>query len=188
VPFIFKCDGDAIAVEGPERFLEAVIEFTVPLAAEESFDLAATVEKFGAIAPHRVFCIAQNDLLWVAGIPEIFRVLDFQQGRFFREWWSNFLCHFLYPSNWASRPIEACRSGRPCWMTGDTAWIQGSPVKAGSASIFRGLRDCNIWGVDSPDYENIYSERNTGFGGCGDSGGDDAVGYAGGELGAITDV
>jgi len=65
---------------------------------------------------------------------------------------------------------------------------KASPVKAGSASIFKGLRDCSIWGVDSQDYEDIYSERNTGFGSCGDSGGDDAVGYAGVELGAITDV
>ncbi len=36
VPFIFECDRDAIPVKGPERFLEAVIEFAVPLAAKES--------------------------------------------------------------------------------------------------------------------------------------------------------
>src|SRR5258706_4877110 len=46
VPFVFERDGDAISVEGPERFFYAVLEFTIPFAAEEGRDFGAAGEEF----------------------------------------------------------------------------------------------------------------------------------------------
>src|SRR5262245_27303609 len=54
VEFILETNRDAIAGEGPKRFLQTIVEFTVPFAAEEFDDLRAAMEKFGAVAPFGV--------------------------------------------------------------------------------------------------------------------------------------
>jgi len=51
VIFILETHGDAIAVECPRGFLEAIIQFLVPLAAEKFNDLCAAMNEFRAVAP-----------------------------------------------------------------------------------------------------------------------------------------
>jgi len=85
VPFVFECDRDAISVERPERLLQAVIEFAVPLAAKESLDFVAAVEEFGTISPDRIRRVTENDFFRVARVPKVLSRLNFGERGFFGE-------------------------------------------------------------------------------------------------------
>src|SRR5882724_5940758 len=93
VPFVFERNRNAISVKGPERLLEAVIEFTVPFAAKESLDFVAAVEEFGTISPDGIVRVAQNDFFGVAGVPKILSGLNFGERGFFGERGNEFLRH-----------------------------------------------------------------------------------------------
>src|SRR2546430_11772497 len=93
VPFIFERNGDAISVKGPERLLEAIVEFTVPFAAEEGLDFGGAAEEFDTISPDGIGGVTENDFFRVAGVPKILSGLNFGERGFFGERGNEFLRH-----------------------------------------------------------------------------------------------
>ena len=85
VEFVLETHGDAVASERPEFFLEAVIEFPIPLAAQKLDDRRAAIHELGAVAPFGVLGVGKRDALGVARIPGVFGGLDFLARGFFRE-------------------------------------------------------------------------------------------------------
>ena len=85
VPFVGKSDGDAILLEGPKFFDEAIVEFLVPFAGEELNDGVASGEEFRAIAPDGIDRIGQRDALRVASVPGVFGQANFLDGGFLVE-------------------------------------------------------------------------------------------------------
>ena len=77
VKFVLKAHGDTVGREGPEFLLQAVVEFSRPLAPEQFDDRRATVDKFGAIAPFGIFRVGQSHALGIAAVPTVFGELDF---------------------------------------------------------------------------------------------------------------
>ena len=97
--FIFKAHGDAVISEGPQGFLEAIIQFAIPFAPEELDDLRAAMQEFGAVAPFGVLGVGERYAFGVAGIPGILGGLHFLARGFFgkgRQWraWIHF--NFLF--------------------------------------------------------------------------------------------
>jgi len=80
VPFVGESDGDAILLEGPNFFDEAIIEFLVPFAGEELHDGVATREEFGTVAPDGIDGVGQRDSLGVASVPGVFGQANFLDG------------------------------------------------------------------------------------------------------------
>ena len=72
--FIFEANGDAIACKGPKRFLQAIIEFAIPFAAEEFDDLRPAMQELGAVAPVGVLSVGERDGFWIVRIPGLFGV------------------------------------------------------------------------------------------------------------------
>src|SRR2546426_531451 len=77
VPFIFKRNGEAISVKSPERLLEAIVEFTVPFAAEEGLDFVSAVQELGTISPDGIVRVAEDDFFRVARVPHVLSRLNF---------------------------------------------------------------------------------------------------------------
>ena len=59
MPFILETHGDAIVAKGPKLLLQPIIQFLVPLAAQEFDDLGSTIEEFGTIAPFGIFGVGE---------------------------------------------------------------------------------------------------------------------------------
>src|ERR1700677_55203 len=91
-PLIRKPDCDAIAVEGPEFFDEAILELFLPLASEELDDLLSSVDELGAVAPSALRCVSEGNLLGVAGVPSVFGFTDFLDRALAREGWNKADC------------------------------------------------------------------------------------------------
>ena len=80
MPLVFEADGDAVAGEGPERLLQAILVFLGPLALEELDDFAAAVQELGAVAPFGVFSVGERNAFRVARVPSVFSGLDLLSG------------------------------------------------------------------------------------------------------------
>ena len=57
---------------GPHCFDQAVVEFFIPLAAQEFADGVAALEDFGPVAPMAVFGVGQGNAIGVAAVPGVF--------------------------------------------------------------------------------------------------------------------
>ena len=69
VKLIFKSHGDAVAGEGPQGFLQTIVKFTLPLAAEKFHDLLAATHEVSAVAPFGVFGERRE---WWSGVHGVF--------------------------------------------------------------------------------------------------------------------
>ncbi len=74
VTLVGEANGDACAVEGPQLFDEAIVEFALPLSCEEGDDVRASVDELGAISPLAVYRVAKRDLFRIACVPIVFRL------------------------------------------------------------------------------------------------------------------
>ena len=72
---------------GPHLLDQLVIKFLRPFALQKSKDLIPAVDEFAAIAPETVFGVGQRNLLWIFGVPGIFRHPGFLLSGFQRERW-----------------------------------------------------------------------------------------------------
>lgn len=72
MPFILKPNRDSVVREAPELFLQPVIQLLCPLAFEKFFDLIASAQKLGTIAPLRVLGVSKSHLFRVTCIPSVF--------------------------------------------------------------------------------------------------------------------
>src|SRR3989442_1731192 len=91
VKLILEAHRDAVAREGPEFLLQAVIQLAIPFAAQKLDDLRAAVQELGTVAPMRVLGVGERDALGVAAVPGVLGGLDFLARGFFgewRQWWS----------------------------------------------------------------------------------------------------
>jgi hypothetical protein len=84
---ISEPDGDPVPVERPQLLDKAVLQLSGPLPCEKREDLFSTPEKFRAIAPVTMLCIATGNLLWITCVPFILDSADLQNRRFSGEWW-----------------------------------------------------------------------------------------------------
>jgi hypothetical protein len=83
VIFILETDRDAIAGESPECFLQAIIEFAIPFAAEEFDDLRPAMQELGAVAPYGVLRVGERDAFGITSVPGVLGSLDFLTSGFF---------------------------------------------------------------------------------------------------------
>lgn len=86
MPFVRKPDCDAVSIESPQLFDEAVIEFFRPFASQKCNDLLAPIHEFRAISPSRIRGVPENYSFRVSSIPEILRTPNFQFCGFTSEW------------------------------------------------------------------------------------------------------
>lgn len=71
MPFVFEGDGDPVFPKSPQGFLEPIIQFLRPFAAQEGLDLVAPTQELGAVAPLTVRRISQRNALGIARVPRV---------------------------------------------------------------------------------------------------------------------
>ena len=71
VPFIGKAHSDAVVGSGPDFLDQAVIELLGPFTRQETDDLLAAGDEFGAFAPRAVRGIGQRHANRIAAVPAI---------------------------------------------------------------------------------------------------------------------
>ncbi len=87
VVLVLEAHGDAVFVEAPQLFDEAVLVLVGPRADEEGPDGVAAGEELTAVAPAAVGGIGQGHAVGVAGIPGVFGEAGFLGGGFESERW-----------------------------------------------------------------------------------------------------
>src|SRR5690606_24958979 len=96
-----EAHGDAIVVERPDLFDQAVVQLAAPLARQELDDLLATHRKLGSIAPlaiHGVGLRYSNGIAAVPGILGQSNLADCALERERRQW-RTFFAHGLLSRN-----------------------------------------------------------------------------------------
>src|SRR6185312_59038 len=85
MPFVGEAHSDAWATHGPHFLDQSIFQFAGPLTPEKSQRSGATVDKLRAIAPSRVFAVAQYHPARVATVPRVFGQTHLLRGSFERE-------------------------------------------------------------------------------------------------------
>src|SRR5580704_8188258 len=69
---IGEADRDASAVEGPEFFDEAVVEFALPFSREELDDFLTAVDELCTVSPFAIYVVTERDFFGIARVPVVF--------------------------------------------------------------------------------------------------------------------
>src|SRR4051812_16977279 len=72
LPLVRKANCDSIAIECPELLDQAIVQFLLPLAGEESDNLVTAVDEFRSISPLGINRVGQRHPFWIPGVPTIF--------------------------------------------------------------------------------------------------------------------
>src|SRR5262249_23249483 len=80
VPFVGEANRDSVLAKRPNLLDQAVIELTIPLARQKSFDFRSTLDELGAITPTTVRRVGKRDPGRIARVPCVLGHSRFLRG------------------------------------------------------------------------------------------------------------